>query len=314
MTDPTIAQSVLFPDLFGKPLVATFDREQASSNSGAVLLKAAERVYGLIKAFGRCLIGRRAPEKVRRTLEDVVGQPVFGSACGYPDGNDSERLADDPIHKLLLGGAPVAGGRLASEPTVSGFENGAGRVALYRLGRELATSVNERHRRRLRGRVRRITIDLDPTDDPTHDEQQLTFFNGHYDSWCYLPLLAFVSFDREVEQYLRAAVLRPGKSQAPDRTLGVCVGCSRRCGPRFPRHAFSSGSTAASRARRSSTSSMPSRGLTPSLRWPRTPCCCGLPSPSWWRPAPRTGCARRRRTCTSTPAIAQARGLVSAAW
>ncbi len=45
MTDPTIAQSVLFPDLFDKPLVATFDREQSSSDGGAVLLKAAERVY-----------------------------------------------------------------------------------------------------------------------------------------------------------------------------------------------------------------------------------------------------------------------------
>ncbi len=213
--------SVLFPDLFGKPLVATFDSEQASSDGGAVLLKAAERVYGLIKAFGRCLIDRRAPERVRHTLEDLVGQRVFGIACGHPDGNDSDRLADEPIHKLLLGRDPVAGGRRASQPTVWRFENGAGRVALYRLGRELATSVIERHRRRLRGWARRITIGLDPTDDPTHGEQQLTFFNGHYDSWCYLPLLAFVSFDREVEQYLRAAVLRLGNAQAPDGTLGV---------------------------------------------------------------------------------------------
>ena len=30
--------------------------------------------------------------------------------------------------------------------------------------------------------------------------------------WCYLPLLAFVSFDREAEQYLCAAVPRPGKA------------------------------------------------------------------------------------------------------
>ena len=37
MTDPTIAQSVLFPDLFDKPLVAIFDREQSSSDGGAVL-------------------------------------------------------------------------------------------------------------------------------------------------------------------------------------------------------------------------------------------------------------------------------------
>ena len=115
----------------------------------------------------------------------------------------------------------MAGGRLASQPTISRFENDAGRSALYRMGRELAASVIERHRRRLRGRARRITIDLDPTDDRTHGAQQLTFFNSHYDSWCYLPLLAFVRFDREVEQYLCAAVLRPGNAVAADGTLGV---------------------------------------------------------------------------------------------
>ena len=49
----------------------------------------------------------------------------------------------------------------------------------------------------------------------------MTFFNSHYDSWCYLPLLAFVRFDREVEQYLCAAVLRPGSAVAADGTLGV---------------------------------------------------------------------------------------------
>ena len=92
MTDPTIAQSVLFPDLFDKPLVATFDREQSSSDGGAVLLKAAERVYGLVKAFGRCLIDRRAPEKVRHTLEDLVAHGVFGIACGHPDGARSGGL------------------------------------------------------------------------------------------------------------------------------------------------------------------------------------------------------------------------------
>ena len=89
------------------------------------------------------------------------------------------------------------------------------------MGRELTASVIERHRRRLHGRARRITIDLDPTDDRTHGAQQLTFLNGHYDSWCYLPLLAFVRFDRKVEQYRCAAVLRPSKAVAADGTLGV---------------------------------------------------------------------------------------------
>ena len=126
MTNLTIPQTVRFPDLFDKPLMATFDREQASSDGGAVLLKAAERVYGLVKAFARCLVDKRAPEKIRDTLEDLVGQRVFGIACGHPDGNDADHLADDPIHKLLLGRDPVAGGRLASQPTISRFENDAG--------------------------------------------------------------------------------------------------------------------------------------------------------------------------------------------
>ena len=50
------------------------------------------------------------------------------------------------------------------------------------LGRGLELEVH--------GRARRITIDLDPTDDPTHDQQELSFFNGHYDTYCYIPLIA----------------------------------------------------------------------------------------------------------------------------
>ena len=89
------------------------------------------------------------------------------------------------------------------------------------MAQELAIRVIERHRRRRRGRARRITIDLDPTDDATHGAQQLTFFNGYYDSWCYLPLLAFVTFDDEAEQYLAAAVLRPGNVPATQGAVGV---------------------------------------------------------------------------------------------
>ena len=221
MAADKISQTVLFPDLFDKPLVATFNREQASSDGGAVLLKAAERVYGLVKAFARCLADKRAPAKIRHTLAELIGQRIFGIACGHPDGNDADRLAEDPIHKLLLGRDPVDGVPLASQPTISRFENGAGRGALYRMARELAACVIERHRRRLRRRVWRITIELDPTDDRTHGAQQLTFFNGHYDSWCYLPLLAFLTFNDEREQYLCAAVLRSGKAVAADGTLSL---------------------------------------------------------------------------------------------
>ena len=217
----TVSQTVLFPDLFDKPLVATFDQQHASSDGGAVLLKAAERQYDVIEGFAQCLVDARQPGKVRHTLEDLLGQRIFGIACGHPDANDADGLAEDPIHKLLLGRDPITGDPLASQPTLSRFENHVGRAALYGLARELATSVVERHRRRRRGRARRITIDLDPTDDATHGAQQLTFFNGYYDSWCYLPLLAFLTFDDEAEQYLAAAVLRPGNVPATQGAVGV---------------------------------------------------------------------------------------------
>ena len=221
MTTDTVPQTVLFPDLFDKPLHAQFNQEQASSDGGAVLLKAAERIYGLVKAFAGCLFDKRAPDKTRHSLADLVGQRIFGIACGHPDCNDGDRLADDPIHKLLLDRDPVSGERLASQPTLSRFENAVNGCALYRMAEELATRVIARHRRRLDGRARCITIDLDPTDDPTHGAQQYTLFNGYYDNWCYLPLLAFLSFDRESEQYLCAALLRHGKAVASEGTVGL---------------------------------------------------------------------------------------------
>ncbi len=92
----------------------------------------------------------------------------------------------------------------ASQPTLSRFENAVRRADLYRMGRALAETVIERHRRRLKRKVKRITIDLDPTDDPTHGAQQLTFFNAHYDSWCYLPVAGFLTFNDEADQYLFA--------------------------------------------------------------------------------------------------------------
>jgi hypothetical protein len=85
----------------------------------------------------------------------------------------------------------------------------------------LAESVIARHAKRLGGHARRVTIDLDPTDDPTHGAQQLSFFNSHYDNACYLPMMGFVTFNDEADQYLCAAVLRPGNVTAAAGAVGI---------------------------------------------------------------------------------------------
>jgi len=167
-------------------------------------------------------------------MMELFRQRVYAIACGYPDANDAARLADDPIHKLLIDRHPIEGDALASQPTLSRFENAMGPRALYRLGETLADIVIERHRRRLRGRARRITLELDPTDDPTHGAQQLSFFNGHYDTWCYLPVAAFIRFNDDAEQHLVAAVLRPGNAPASLGALGLLRRLIERLNNAFP--------------------------------------------------------------------------------
>ena len=217
-----------------KPVVTRFDQTQASTDGGVVLLKALDDRLRLTDQLAASLIDRRAPDKIRHPLRDLLRQRIFGLACGYEDGNDAARLADDPLHKLAVGRDPVTGAALASQPTLSRFENTMSPRALYRTGRTLAATVIAHHQQRLQGRAQRITIDLDPTDDPTHGQQAFAFFNGHYDTWCYLPLVATLTFNDETEQYLVAIVLRPGNSPATRGAHGLLRTLVRRLRQAFP--------------------------------------------------------------------------------
>jgi hypothetical protein len=213
-------QGVLFKGLSKKSLVARFDQEQASSDGGAVLLKACDERLGLSAAMAACLRDARQQAKVEHSYQEIFQQRMFGIACGYADGNDAARLVNDPVFKLLAGRDPVTGSALASQPTLSRFENAVSSAELLRMTEALAASVIQRHRRRKR-KVRRITIDLDPTEDATYGGQQLSFFNRLYDSWCYLPVAGFLSFDNEPDQYLFCCVLRSGSAVAKTGCLSM---------------------------------------------------------------------------------------------
>ena len=234
MGDHTTKQRVLFEGLSKKGVTVQFDQDHASSDGGAILLKACDERLRLSETLAGCLSDDRDPSKVAHSLRELFRQRLFGIACGYADGNDAARLAHDPVMKLLTGRDPVAGESLASQPTLSRFENTVRRGDLMRLSEALAETVIARHRRRRR-RVRRITVDLDPTVDPTHGGQQLTFFNGFYDTSCYLPLGGFLTFDDEVEQYLFCYVLRSGKAAAKHGCIGVLKRLLPRLRQAFPK-------------------------------------------------------------------------------
>jgi len=214
-------QSVLFPELFAKAVVARFDQEHSSSDGGALLLKAVDDRLGLSERLAGCIEDPRQPGKVRHEILDLLRQRMFAIACGYADGNDAARLAHDPMHKLVGERDPITGEALASQPTLSRFENTPRRADLYRLGDALADAVIGHHRRRLRGRAYRVTVDLDPTDDPTYGQQEFSFYNGHYGNWCYLPMVATLAFGDAAEQYAVGVVLRPGNAPASKGAVGL---------------------------------------------------------------------------------------------
>ena len=216
-----IEQSVIFSDLISKPLQVNFNQPDSSSDGGVILLKACDQELGLIDAVSACIRDDRQEGKVSHTIKDLIQQRVFGIACGYEDCNDSARLATDPLQRLLMGRDPVTGTLLASQPTLSRFENQVDGRSLVKMGHAICDGVIARHRRRLKRKVRRITIDMDPTDDRTYGGQQLTFFNTHYDNWCYLPVACFLQFDDEADQYAFAYVLRPGDVSAHYGSISI---------------------------------------------------------------------------------------------
>jgi hypothetical protein len=203
----------LFADLFGRPTTAVFDGEAQSSDGGGSLLRAINRKLGLTTRLAQHLVDGRAEARVLHTRQEIFDQRVFAIALGYEDQNDASRVAADPVLKGLVGRSPVRGMDLASQATLSRFENAASARELVAMMRELEGASVERLLAR-HPHARRITLDLDATCDPTHGQQQGTFFNAFYGTWCYLPLLGFLSVPGDTEQHLFTARLRKGTTPA----------------------------------------------------------------------------------------------------
>ena len=209
-----------FEDIFEKPVVSQFDSKLRSSDGGASLLGVIDRRIKLTEGLCVHLSDQRDPARVEHSYLELFRQRVYGIGLGYPDGNDSARIGHDPAMKMLCGRGPTDSGGLASQPTLSRFEHGLTGREIASLGRGLEEAVIERVRRR-HPRAQLITIDLDPSVDPTHGQQPLAFFNGHYDTWCYLPMFGFLSVDGDPEQYLFHARLRSGVAKEARGTVAL---------------------------------------------------------------------------------------------
>lgn len=224
MTDSTRqgaeTEAVLFEGVFDKPVRVEFSAERQSDFGGLPLLAAIDRQMGLTAALTRAVGDARQPGKVTHSLHDLLRQRVFGIALGLPDVRDAARLRDDPAVRLACDRELAAEeDALASASVLCRLENAVRNRDLLAASFALAERVIATQAERRRGHASRVTLDFDPADDPTFGQQQLSFFNGHYDNWCYLPVFGFLTFHdaagrEEREQHLVAAVLRPGNAPA----------------------------------------------------------------------------------------------------
>ena len=235
MNDASTPTAIRFDGLFPNLIITQFDQPNSSSDAGAILLRAADEQLGLTAALAEALHDRRQTSKVQHTHSDVLRQRIYSIACGYEDTNDAKRLRVDPTLKLLLNRDPHKGANLASQPTLSRFENNLSSRELLRMGIALAQRVIERQRTRLKGRAKRITIDLDGTDDPTHGQQQGALWNGFYDGYRYLPLIGTLQFNGESEQYQFVNLLRPGNANARSGAIPILRRLLPRLRVAFPK-------------------------------------------------------------------------------
>lgn len=182
-----------------KSISVNFSAEEISSDGSLVLLEKLERKHKLIRYFSTFLPDHRNPLRVSHSVEKLLKQRVFMLMQGYEDANDVAHLQHDPLYKDILEGD------LASQPTISRFENSLNKHAIFTL----CYAWIDRYVSSLKGR-KRIVIDIDGTDDPTHGKQQLAMFNGYYGQFMYNELFFH---DGETGQII-VPVLRPGNSHS----------------------------------------------------------------------------------------------------
>jgi Transposase DDE domain group 1 len=172
------------PPVGDKAVELDFDGGRLSSDAGLILLKEPDEQLGLTRALAAVLKDPRDPRRVHFTLHDLLKQRVLQIAAGYEDANDAHTLRHDPIFKLLLDRQPETGASLASQPTLSRFENHVSRTELYRMALVLVEQfiASYAHPPRL------IVLDFDDTEDPVHGAQEQARYDGYYGGYCFLPL------------------------------------------------------------------------------------------------------------------------------
>lgn len=166
------------------PLVVTTSSALLSSDAGLLPIRQFDERLGFSQQLADALDDPRRPDLIEHSVLAMFRCRLYGILAGYEDQNDHDALRSDPVFKLLADRRPN-GPDLASQPTLSRFENSISIPSLKRLrdvflDQFIASFPNP---------PRHLLFDLDAVDDPAHGRQQLVLFHGYYEQYQYFPLV-----------------------------------------------------------------------------------------------------------------------------
>src|SRR5262245_2965337 len=199
---------------FDRRLMLQFRGSVVTSDAGLLAYRELDDAIGLTVMASDVLADARTGKNGRHALAGLFRQSVFGRLAGYEDVNDAERLRHDPAMRWIVGGK-AAQGCAASPSQMGRFETQwlaapENPSAIADLSGQWIDLVHGRRP------PRSIALDMDSSVSPTHGEQEMSVWNGHYACTCYHPLFVFNQFGD-----LERCALRPGNVHSADGWDGV---------------------------------------------------------------------------------------------
>lgn len=210
----------------GKLIHSNFDGGQVSSDGGLLLLRKADQQLELTEFAQFCFGDSRRKDLLQHSILDMLRQRIYSIAAGYEDCNDATKLRFDGMHKLAVGRNPGDKSGLASQPTLSRWENSVDEVGLNALQKLLVRTYIRQQKRK----PKVIKLAVDTTCDEVHGDQQLSFYNAFYGSYCFTPLFIFTEDGFPLAALLRAG--NAGKYDGTVRMLRPVIKELRRAWPR----------------------------------------------------------------------------------